>query len=218
MKVLVTDGTAHRGCPTCVALPTAGQDITPADFVDVLYGNIITKGAHKTHAIKVIEQAKIIESTQCDLSIVMANDLAMLLKKYGIDILDVLEADGTKSNFLPFHLGLVGGHGLRPIASPDLRVYDATGLAVGHDEWGGPACVRQTAMQRGLQRKARAATRCRRRAVVTMQLSPNSTCVGGGFANGVSSAANASSDEGIQRCHFGNGCVKSGGLDWEPSR
>src|SRR5690606_11793510 len=81
-----------------------------AEFVDRLYGSIITAGTHKASSIKVAEAAKVIENTQRDLNIALVNDLAILFNKLGIDTLDVLEAAGTKWNFLPFRPGLVGGH------------------------------------------------------------------------------------------------------------
>jgi UDP-N-acetyl-D-galactosamine dehydrogenase len=81
-----------------------------ADFVDALYASIITAGTHKAPSIKVAEAAKVIENTQRDLNIALVNDLAILFNKLGIDTLDVLEAAGTKWNFLPFRPGLVGGH------------------------------------------------------------------------------------------------------------
>ncbi|HEY0973780.1 MAG TPA: Vi polysaccharide biosynthesis UDP-N-acetylglucosamine C-6 dehydrogenase TviB [Solimonas sp.] len=89
---------------------TSGSTPEAADFVDTLYSRIITAGTHKAPSIKVAEAAKVIENTQRDLNIALVNDLAILFKKLGIDTLDVLEAAGTKWNFLPFRPGLVGGH------------------------------------------------------------------------------------------------------------
>ena len=89
---------------------TSGSTPEAADFVDGLYANIITAGTHKASSIKVAEAAKVIENTQRDLNIALINDLAMLFNKLGIDTLEVLEAAGTKWNFLPFRPGLVGGH------------------------------------------------------------------------------------------------------------
>ncbi|WP_146910502.1 Vi polysaccharide biosynthesis UDP-N-acetylglucosamine C-6 dehydrogenase TviB [Arenimonas daejeonensis] len=89
---------------------TSGSTPEVADFVDALYGRIITAGTHKAPNIKVAEAAKVIENTQRDLNIALVNDLAILFNKLGIDTLDVLEAAGTKWNFLPFRPGLVGGH------------------------------------------------------------------------------------------------------------
>ncbi|HWS05361.1 MAG TPA: nucleotide sugar dehydrogenase, partial [Burkholderiaceae bacterium] len=89
---------------------TSGSTPAVADFVDALYASIITAGTHKAPSLKVAEAAKVIENTQRDLNIALVNDLAILFNKLGIDTLDVLEAAGTKWNFLPFRPGLVGGH------------------------------------------------------------------------------------------------------------
>ena len=89
---------------------TSGSTPKAADFVDGLYASIITAGTHKASCIKVAEAAKVIENTQRDLNIALVNDLAILFNKLGIDTLEVLEAAGTKWNFLPFRPGLVGGH------------------------------------------------------------------------------------------------------------
>jgi UDP-N-acetyl-D-galactosamine dehydrogenase len=89
---------------------TSGSTPEAADFVDRLYGSIITAGTHRASSIKVAEAAKVIENTQRDLNIALVNDLAILFNKLGIDTLEVLEAAGTKWNFLPFRPGLVGGH------------------------------------------------------------------------------------------------------------
>lgn len=89
---------------------TSGSTLKAADFVDLLYSRIITAGTHKAPSLKVAEAAKVIENTQRDLNIALINDLAILFNKLGIDTLDVLEAAGTKWNFLPFRPGLVGGH------------------------------------------------------------------------------------------------------------
>ena len=89
---------------------TSGSTPAAADFVDALYARIITAGTHKAPSIKVAEAAKVIENTQRDLNIALINDLAILFNRLGIDTLDVLEAAGTKWNFLPFRPGLVGGH------------------------------------------------------------------------------------------------------------
>ena len=99
---------AHR--VTTIKKVTSGSTPATADFVDALYGSIITAGTHKAPTIKVAEAAKVIENTQRDLNIALVNDLAILFNKLGIDTLDVLEAAGTKWNFLPFRPGLVGGH------------------------------------------------------------------------------------------------------------
>ena len=99
---------AHR--LTNILKVTSGSTPKTADFVDALYGSIITAGTHKASSIKVAEAAKVIENTQRDLNIALINDLAILFNKLGIDTLEVLEAAGTKWNFLPFRPGLVGGH------------------------------------------------------------------------------------------------------------
>ncbi len=95
---------------TTIKKVTSGSTPDTADFVDALYASIITAGTHKAPSIKVAEAAKVIENTQRDLNIALVNDLAILFHKLGIDTLDVLEAAGTKWNFLPFRPGLVGGH------------------------------------------------------------------------------------------------------------
>ena len=95
---------------TTIKKVTSGSTPQVAEFVDRLYARIITAGTHKASSIKVAEAAKVIENTQRDLNIALVNDLAMLFNKLGIDTLEVLEAAGTKWNFLPFRPGLVGGH------------------------------------------------------------------------------------------------------------
>jgi UDP-N-acetyl-D-galactosamine dehydrogenase len=89
---------------------TSGSTPEAADFVDALYRSILTVETHKAPCIKVAEAAKVIENTQRDVNIALVNELAMIFSKMGIDTLDVLEAAGTKWNFLPFRPGLVGGH------------------------------------------------------------------------------------------------------------
>jgi UDP-N-acetyl-D-glucosamine/UDP-N-acetyl-D-galactosamine dehydrogenase len=89
---------------------TAGSTPAVADFVDGLYGSIITAGTYKASSIRVAEAAKVIENTQRDVNIALINELAMIFNRLGIDTLEVLEAAGTKWNFLPFRPGLVGGH------------------------------------------------------------------------------------------------------------
>ncbi len=89
---------------------TSGSTPEIADFVDELYNNIITAGTHKASSIKVAEASKVIENTQRDLNISLINELALIFNKLGIDTEEVLEAAGTKWNFLPFRPGLVGGH------------------------------------------------------------------------------------------------------------
>jgi len=95
---------------TTIKKITSGSTPGIADFVDALYRNIITAGTHKAASIKVAEAAKVIENTQRDVNIGLINELSMIFNKLGIDTLDVLEAAGSKWNFLPFRPGLVGGH------------------------------------------------------------------------------------------------------------
>ncbi len=95
---------------TSIKKVTSGSTPEVADFVDALYASVITAGTHKASSIKVAEAAKVIENTQRDVNIALINDLAILFNKLGIDTLEVLEAAGTKWNFLPFRPGLVGGH------------------------------------------------------------------------------------------------------------
>ncbi|WP_413692346.1 Vi polysaccharide biosynthesis UDP-N-acetylglucosamine C-6 dehydrogenase TviB [Psychromonas sp. KJ10-2] len=89
---------------------TAGSTPEVAEIVDDLYKTIITAGTHKASSIKVAEAAKVIENTQRDINIALINEFSIIFNKLGIDTLDVLEAAGTKWNFLPFRPGLVGGH------------------------------------------------------------------------------------------------------------
>ncbi len=89
---------------------TAGSTEESAEFIDSVYGSIITAGTHKASSIKVAEAAKVIENTQRDVNIALVNELAMIFDKMDIDTEEVLEAAGTKWNFLPFRPGLVGGH------------------------------------------------------------------------------------------------------------
>ena len=89
---------------------TSGSTPEVADFVDDLYGSIITAGTHKATSLKVAEAAKVIENTQRDLNIAIINEFAKIFNKLGIDTEEVLNAAGTKWNFLKFKPGLVGGH------------------------------------------------------------------------------------------------------------
>ncbi|WP_114325740.1 Vi polysaccharide biosynthesis UDP-N-acetylglucosamine C-6 dehydrogenase TviB [Candidatus Colwellia aromaticivorans] len=89
---------------------TSGSTPEIAEQVDQLYKSIITAGTHKASSIKVAEAAKVIENTQRDVNIALINELSIIFNKLGIDTLEVLEAAGTKWNFLPFRPGLVGGH------------------------------------------------------------------------------------------------------------
>jgi len=88
----------------------SGQDAETLDQVAALYEQVIEAGVHRAPTIKVAEAAKVIENTQRDLNIALMNELAVIFDKMDIDTLDVLEAAGTKWNFLPFRPGLVGGH------------------------------------------------------------------------------------------------------------
>jgi len=89
---------------------TSGSTPKIAKRVDELYKSIITAGTHLAPSIKVAEAAKVIENSQRDINIAFVNELALIFNKLGIDTLSVLEAAGTKWNFLPFRPGLVGGH------------------------------------------------------------------------------------------------------------
>ena len=95
---------------TSIKKVTAGSTPDAADFVDFLYNKIITAGTHKAPSIKVAEAAKVIENTQRDLNIALINELALIFNRMGIDTEAVLQAAGSKWNFLPFRPGLVGGH------------------------------------------------------------------------------------------------------------
>ena len=89
---------------------TSGSTPEIAETVDQLYKSIIVAGTHKASSIKVAEAAKVIENTQRDVNIALINELSIIFNKLDIDTLEVLEAAGTKWNFLPFRPGLVGGH------------------------------------------------------------------------------------------------------------
>ena len=95
---------------TTIKKVTSGSMPEIADLVDTLYNEIITAGTHKAESIKVAEAAKVIENTQRDLNIALINELAIIFNKMGIDTEAVLQAAGSKWNFLPFRPGLVGGH------------------------------------------------------------------------------------------------------------
>jgi len=88
----------------------SGQTPEITDFLADVYKTVVQAGIHKAPSIKVAEAAKVIENTQRDLNIALMNELALIFERMGIDTLDVLEAAGTKWNFLPFRPGLVGGH------------------------------------------------------------------------------------------------------------
>ena len=95
---------------TTIKKGTAGSTPEVADLVDALYREIIVVGTHKAPSIRVAEAAKVIENTQRDVNIALINELALIFNKMGIDTEAVLQAAGTKWNFLPFRPGLVGGH------------------------------------------------------------------------------------------------------------
>jgi UDP-N-acetyl-D-galactosamine dehydrogenase len=95
---------------TRIVKVVSGDDEQTLEAVAKLYSSVITAGVHRASSIKVAEAAKVIENTQRDLNIALMNELAVIFKKLGIDTLEVLEAAGTKWNFLPFRPGLVGGH------------------------------------------------------------------------------------------------------------
>jgi UDP-N-acetyl-D-galactosamine dehydrogenase len=95
---------------TAILKVTSGSTPQAAEFIDSVYGSVITAGTHMTSSIKVAEAAKVIENTQRDVNIALVNELAMIFDRVGIDTEEVLVAAGTKWNFLPFRPGLVGGH------------------------------------------------------------------------------------------------------------
>ncbi len=88
----------------------AGSDARTLDIVADVYGSVVTAGVHRASSLKVAEAAKVIENTQRDLNIALMNELAVVFERMGIDTQEVLEAAGSKWNFLPFKPGLVGGH------------------------------------------------------------------------------------------------------------
>ena len=100
----------HEHRLTTITKVTSGSTPEAADWVDEFYGSIIAAGTHQASSLKVAEAAKVIENTQRDLNIALVNELAIIFRQMSIDTLDVLEAAGTKWNFLPFRPGLVGGH------------------------------------------------------------------------------------------------------------
>ena len=95
---------------TKIVKVVSGDDDKTAKFVHDMYASVITAGVHSASSIKVAEAAKVIENTQRDLNIALMNELAIIFDRMGIDTLEVLQAAGTKWNFLPFRPGLVGGH------------------------------------------------------------------------------------------------------------
>lgn len=105
----INPGDKEHRLPT-IKKVTSGSTPAVAEEVDQLYKQIITAGTHKASSIKVAEAAKVIENTQRDVNIALMNELSLIFHKLGIDTLEVLQAAGTKWNFLPFRPGLVGGH------------------------------------------------------------------------------------------------------------
>lgn len=105
----INPGDKEHRLPT-IRKVTAGSTPDTAELVDALYAEIITAGTYKAASIKVAEAAKVIENTQRDLNIALINELAIIFNRMNIDTEAVLNAAGTKWNFLPFRPGLVGGH------------------------------------------------------------------------------------------------------------
>jgi len=105
----INPGDKEHRLPT-IKKVTSGSNPEVADFVNKLYSTIITAGTHKASSIKVAEAAKVIENTQRDVNIALINELALIFNRLGIDTEEVLNAAGSKWNFLRFTPGLVGGH------------------------------------------------------------------------------------------------------------
>ena len=105
----INPGDKEHRLPT-IKKVTSGSTPAVAEEVDQIYKQIITAGTHKASSIKVAEAAKVIENTQRDVNIALMNELSLIFHKLGVDTLEVLQAAGTKWNFLPFRPGLVGGH------------------------------------------------------------------------------------------------------------
>ena len=105
----INPGDKEHRLPT-IRKVTSGSTPEVAEAVDGLYRQIITAGTHKASSIRVAEAAKVIENTQRDVNIALMNELSLIFHRLGIDTLEVLQAAGTKWNFLPFRPGLVGGH------------------------------------------------------------------------------------------------------------
>ena len=105
----INPGDKEHSLPNILKV-TSGSNAESADFVDALYGSIITAGTHRAASLKVAEAAKVIENTQRDVNIALINELALIFNRLDIDTEEVLAAAATKWNFLPFKPGLVGGH------------------------------------------------------------------------------------------------------------
>ncbi len=105
----INPGDKEHRLPT-IKKVTSGSTPEVAEVVDALYRQIVTAGTHKASSIKVAEASKVIENTQRDVNIALMNELSLIFHRLGIDTHEVLQAAGTKWNFLPFRPGLVGGH------------------------------------------------------------------------------------------------------------
>ena len=105
----INPGDKQHRLPNVIKI-TSGSTPRAADFVNALYGSIVSAGTHQAASIRVAEAAKVIENTQRDVNIALINELAIIFDRLNIDTEQVLRAAGTKWNFLPFRPGLVGGH------------------------------------------------------------------------------------------------------------
>ncbi len=105
----INPGDKQHRLPNIVKV-TSGSTPVVADFVNSLYRSIVTAGTHQAASIRIAEAAKVIENTQRDVNIALINELALIFNRLNIDTEQVLQAAGTKWNFLPFRPGLVGGH------------------------------------------------------------------------------------------------------------
>ena len=105
----INPGDKEHTLPKIVKV-VSGDDEATCEKVAALYESVVEAGVHRTKTIREAEAAKVIENTQRDLNIALMNELALIFEKFGIDTKNVLEAAGTKWNFLPFKPGLVGGH------------------------------------------------------------------------------------------------------------
>ena len=105
----INPGDKEHRLPT-IKKVTSGSTPEVAAYVDAVYGSIVVAGTHRASSIRVAEAAKVIENTQRDVNIALINELALIFGRLGLDTQEVLEAAGTKWNFLPFRPGLVGGH------------------------------------------------------------------------------------------------------------
>jgi len=105
----INPGDKKRPLPLILKVTSGSNDVA-AEYIDAVYASIISAGTYRASSIKVAEASKVIENTQRDANIALVNELAMIFERVGIDTEEVLEAAGTKWNFLPFRPGLVGGH------------------------------------------------------------------------------------------------------------